>query len=275
MTATAKTAAAPSQAAMAAVTLLMRRGARLHPTALGADIRIAGSAPRSLGHVARSVVDELDRLALIAPPAADGSRSITDAGRRCARSYRDGSGATSRSLTRAAVQPGSDNPLVWLAQRKDPEGRPLIGAPELAAGVRLAEEWRRSHLEARVTADWSGLAVVRQGGRGPGHHPLEYAESAVAARDRVMRALDAVGPELAPILVAVCCRSRGLEDAERELGWPKRSAKVVLDMALKSLARHYGLIATAPARHSSGSQVRHWGAPGYKPVVDPAPEAGG
>lgn len=273
MAAPAKPAAAPSQAAMAAVALLARRGARLYPTTLGGDIRGAGNALRSFGHVARAVVDELERLALITAAGADGSRSISDTGRRCARSYRDGAGvAANRAASRAAARTGTENPLVWLAQRKDADGRPLIGAPELAAGVRLAEDWRRSHLEARVTADWSGLAVVRQGGRGPGHHPLEYAESAVAARDRVERALEAVGPELVPILIAVCCRSRGLEDAERDLGWPKRSAKVVLDMALKGLARHYGLIATAPARHGSG--VRHWGAFGYKPAMDAVVEPG-
>lgn len=164
---------------------------------------------------------------------------------------------------------------MWLAQRKDAQGRPLIGAPELEAGVRLAEDWRRAQIEARVTADWSGLAVVRQGGRGPGRHPLEFAESAVAARERVMRALEAVGPELAAIVVAVCCRSRGLEDAERELGWPKRSAKVVLDMALKALARHYGLIATAPPRSGSGGSVRHWGAADYRPRIEPAEGPGG
>lgn len=267
-----KSATAPSQAAMAAAALLVRRGARLYPTSHGAEVRICRAAPRSLGHIAASVVDELCRLAMISAPAADGSRAITRAGRLCARGYRDG---TAVPAARGATRPGTESPLLWLAQRKDADGRPLIGAPELAAGVRLSEDWRRSHIEARVTADWSGLAVVRTGGRGPGHHPLEYAESAVAARDRVLDALEAVGPELAPILIAVCCRSRGLEDAERELGWPKRSAKVVLDMALKILARHYGLIANAPARHGPGGGIRHWGAPDYRPALDASVEAGG
>jgi hypothetical protein len=42
-------------------------------------------------------------------------------------------------------------------------------------------------------------------------------------------------------LLRVCCFLEGIESAEKALGWPSRSGKLVLGLALDRLARHYGL----------------------------------
>jgi hypothetical protein len=54
----------------------------------------------------------------------------------------------------------------------------------------------------------------------------------------------------------VCCFLRGLEDVERERGWPPRSAKVVLQLALDRLARHYGFASEAQAE--ADAHIRTW-----------------
>jgi len=69
------------------------------------------------------------------------------------------------------------------------------------------------------------------------------------------------------VLIDVCCHLKGLEEAERAAGWPQRSAKIVLQLALTSLARHYGL-ETAPHVGGSSGVVRHWGSGDYRPMLE-------
>ncbi len=80
------------------------------------------------------------------------------------------------------------------------------------------------------------------------------------------RALAAVGPELSGVLVDVCCELQGLEGVERKHGWPARSGKLVLRLALSGLARHYGLSGTAQGPETA--TTRHWGEDGYRPRMD-------
>ena len=156
---------------------------------------------------------------------------------------------TENGLDRVTVN-DSESPLAWLARRKGRDGRTMIDSIEFMAGERLRADFTRAHLSPRVTSSWSGLARGRNCGGGDAG---SMTDMVIAARQRVQLALDACGPEFSGVLMDVCCFLHGLEDVERAHGWPARSAKVVLQLALDRLARHYGL--QRPAHHAP---IRTW-----------------
>jgi hypothetical protein len=151
----------------------------------------------------------------------------------------------------------AESPLAWLARRKGRDGKPLIDSAQLMAGERLRADFTRAQMMPRVTANWS--APPTQGRRGAGAFGLFAPDAIIAARQQMRRALDTVGPDFAGLLLDVCCFLKGLEDAERERAWPLRSAKVVLQLGLDRLARHYGY--GTQARGRSHPAVRTWLAP--------------
>ena len=146
----------------------------------------------------------------------------------------------------------AESPLAWLARRRGRDGRALVEPHQLQAGERLRAEFTRAHLMPRTTSNWSSpIASGRRGDRAG-----SATETMIAARQRVHLALDAVGPEFSGLLLDVCCFLKGLEEIERERGWPLRSAKVVLQLALDRLARHFGYAAQAKGR--AHAAVRTW-----------------
>ncbi|MGE0211405.1 MAG: DUF6456 domain-containing protein [Parvibaculaceae bacterium] len=158
-----------------------------------------------------------------------------------------------------------ESPLAWLRSRKDKSGQRLISQEEFEAGERLRADYTLSQLEPRLAMSWDMAVTSGARGRsGPRPESLATGERAMAAKQRLFRALDAAGPELSGILLEVCCLERGLEAAERRLGWPQRSGKLILGMALKALARHYGLC--RPAERARAG-FRHWGAGDYRPKI--------
>lgn len=148
-----------------------------------------------------------------------------------------------------------ESPISWLARRRGRDGRPLIEVHQLQSGERLRTDFTRALLMPRTTSNWSNpLAAARHGGGTERADSLT--ETIVAARQRVRHALDAVGPEFSGLLVDVCCFLKGLEGIERERAWPARSGKIVLQLALDRLARHYGY--ASQTRGPVRAKVRTW-----------------
>jgi len=147
-----------------------------------------------------------------------------------------------------------ESPLGWLRRRRGSDGQPLITRLQLEAGERLRTDFTIAQMTPRMAVDLTAPVVA--GRRGAKTDAL-LPEIVLAAKQRVRRALSDAGPGLADLLLDVCCHLKGLEAAERHNGCPRRSAKIVLQIALDRLALHYGLLARAPAR----SPMRSWRAP--------------
>lgn len=234
-------------------TLLRTLAGRRARLAADGTLTLAGGGSR---RVAPELVAALCAEALLAA-GADGMLAPTPAGLTAVRR------ALSEDGERLAPAPASvvpldpalgragpmvdlkESPLAWLARRR------AIGPDQLAAGERLRGDFTRGQMMPSLSASWS---PVRSGGGGAGGVQRDLTEAALAARLRVERALATVGPELSGILIDVCCFLKGLETAERERGWPARSAKIVLGLALTRLAGHYGI--SALARGAAGGRIR-------------------
>jgi hypothetical protein len=150
----------------------------------------------------------------------------------------------------------AESPLVWLARRRGRDGRALIEPHHLQAGERLRADFARANLMPRTNSNWASPISSDRRGAG-GDRSGAFTETTIASRQRVHHALDAVGPEFAGLLPDICCFLKGLEDIERERAWPARSAKIVLQLALQRLARHYGY-----APQARGAARRRQSAPG-------------
>lgn len=157
----------------------------------------------------------------------------------------------------------SESPLAWLARRKDAGGKPMLDAAQFAAGERLRADFTRAAMMPRIGANLS--APVAHGRRGGGESAAHYSDLVIAAKERLNLALDAVGPEFSGLLLDVCCFLKGLESVEHERGWPRRTSKVVLGLALDRLARHYGIGVQITGRNRG--PLRSWQAEDARPTI--------
>jgi uncharacterized protein DUF6456 len=157
-----------------------------------------------------------------------------------------------------------ESPLGWLRRRRGKNGVAYLSEPEADAGEQLRRDYTFAQLGSRTTLNWDGmLAHVDSSGPG-GADRADISAHVLDARQRVERALAFVGPGLAEVVVETCCHLKGLEQAERTLGWPQRSGKVVLKIALTRLAEHYKMLG-GPERRTG---IRIWTAPEKEPAGD-------
>ena len=155
----------------------------------------------------------------------------------------------------------AESPLAQLTRRKGRDGRPFLTSAEFDAGERLRADYTLACMMPRLGANWE--MTVSSPRRGEAGRSADLTNAALAARQRVDRAVRTVGPELSGILVDVCCFLKGLETVERERSWPLRSGKMMLKAALGILARHYN----PGTDGGTKSRSRHWAAEDYRPAA--------
>lgn len=147
--------------------------------------------------------------------------------------------------TRIVQVNAGESPLARL------QARGLVDGLHFAAGEKLRRDFTLAQLTPRMGVNLS--APVVSGGRGVGADTAS--DIAVAARQRLNRAMAAMGPGLSDLAFDVCCHLVPLERAEAGRSWSKRSGRVVLKLALDRLAGHYGLGVVARK-----SAIRAWNA---------------
>lgn len=126
----------------------------------------------------------------------------------------------------------AESPLAWL------HARGHLSERQFRAGERLRADFERAGLSPSITMRWDGSPPSRSA-RGPsGHGAASLAQ--IDAHRRFDAAVTAAGPGLADICWRVICAGEPMQGAERALGWPARSGRVVLTLALDRLADHYG-----------------------------------
>jgi hypothetical protein len=133
----------------------------------------------------------------------------------------------------------AESPLARLKSRE------LVDAVRFAAGERLRRDFTLGQLTPRMGVDYSA-PIAAGGARGTGAETLS--DIALAARQRLSRAMAAMGPGLSDLAFDVCCDLQALERAEARRGWSRHAGRVVLLLALERLAAHYGMTMTAPSR---------------------------
>jgi len=173
-----------------------------------------------------------------------------------------------RGVVRREVNQG-ESPLGWLRRRRGKNGTAYLSEAEADAGEQLRRDYTCAQLRSCTTLNWEGMLAHVDSSRPGGSDRADVSAYVLDARRRVERALAHVGPSLADIVVETCCHLNGLEQAERALGWPQRSGKVVLKIALTRLAAHYKL--TGGPERRRGTYL--WKATKNEATLNPADEA--
>lgn len=192
-----------------------------------------------MGRVASYTITSVGRSALKQYLAQDMAR------KRRVRGAQDGcdpfigspSGGTAdwaNGMTRTTT---SESPLAMLARRRDKDGRSFLTQDLVQAGERLREDFELAQMGQGAAGHWERFMASGDRSEMAGDDSLPTASK--AARERILAALDDLGPGLSDIIMRCCCLLEGLETAEKRMGWSARSGKVVLRIALQRLQRHY------------------------------------
>jgi hypothetical protein len=116
--------------------------------------------------------------------------------------------------------------------------RAFLEPHHIEAAERIRVLVDRAQLQPRTTMNYSGVPA---GGKRQGHHAADIPDMAIDARRALEDIHRKLPAECAGVVIDVCGWLKGLQQVERDRGWPRRSAKLVLRIGLEQLAQHFGL----------------------------------
>nr|WP_247712928.1 DUF6456 domain-containing protein [Qipengyuania intermedia] len=137
-------------------------------------------------------------------------------------------GGSAKGRKRTVTVNAAESPLSWAHARGHLDDRLFD------AGERLRADYERAQIAPGITMRWDPVRV--DGGGGDGMTP---GERQLAARARFDGAMALAGSGLKDVLWHVVCNCESLSHAEKGLGWPARSGKLVLRLALDRVADFY------------------------------------
>lgn len=157
-------------------------------------------------------------------------REIKEYAMRSGRVDRLSQTSAQRSNRSVSINIG-ESPLSWLFAHKHLSERQFL------AGEKLRNDYERASLGANVTMSWNPMPPSKGRRAAPGH--LDQSESSYHAKERFDNAIQCLGDGLDAVAWRVICNCESVSSAEKALGWPTRSGKLVLKLALDRLAHHY------------------------------------
>ncbi len=127
----------------------------------------------------------------------------------------------------------AESPLAWLHTYGHLTDRQFL------AGEKLRSDFEQGGLAPRVTMSWEHMAMARGKRSAPSHgNPTDRM---LNAKQRFDGGVAALGRDLSDIAWRVICAGEAMPVAEKSMGWPARSGKLVLRIALDRLADYYRL----------------------------------
>ncbi len=128
----------------------------------------------------------------------------------------------------------------------------FLAPHHLEVARRLSHIFERARLRQRVTMSYDPARL-------PGHTnktQADLADRAADSRHSLAVLAGRLPADCWGVLVDVCVYDKGLQQIEQERGWPRRSAKLVLRIALEQLAAVMKL--DREARGPEGGRTRTW-----------------
>lgn len=147
----------------------------------------------------------------------------------------------------------TQNDVIKRLSRASSGEKPFLLPHHVLAATKLSDVINRAQLRMHVTQDLSALALPKApSGTGGGH---DVGDMALDHRRKLFALLDQLPSDCRRILFDVCGFEKRLQLIEFEMGWPQRSAKMVLRMALEMVAVRWGIDEVAIGPNSANRKV--------------------